>query len=385
MWEPCRQTRFEVTDGGQIDSEVRSPDSDTYASFSSPNGRFAVGFRHVDGNHVEHREYIDIQAPSGTREMENTPPDDGEVPPWYENPLTNSGGLLLRQEAVNGADSLAFVNVGDATDTGTELSLLDDDVLGNVIPADANLSETGINGICGIDCPDGSQLFAIRVTQMPLGVDPVVLLRIQEQDNFFFVHSAFYLPHPFATDAMHSVRRGVSLGSEPQAGLSAQMQALVAARRRLHKLMPTDAAVALTPTRCLVRGFVADDSTHAVGAGFRRHSVLRCYNTETGAIVWQTDRTTPWMHGHVMAHNGCFYVSAVLRANGEGQTDDSAFYATMANRSAASLLCYNADTGIVVRVIPNILQPNTPFTISPNGLYCANLHSDGTYHRVTLE
>lgn len=111
-----------------------------------------------------------------------------------------------------------------------------------------------------------------------------------------------------------------------------------------------------------------------------RVSVLRCYSIATAELLWTRQDTTDnpqWLYGHVVAVGDSFYVSAL-------PVDRLQDFANVASdRQAASLLKLSGD-GALLHVWPGIVQPNTPFAVSPGGEFCANLHGDGTHHVARL-
>lgn len=190
-----------------------------------------------------------------------------------------------------------------------------------------------------------AQCFALRVHHMPLGNDPIILATFStDRDSYRIIE----LPLPFASVDM--------IPSGPEFRLYENN--IVEAE--FDQFVPSDVRIALTATRVLTAGFVRRAPAEL------RVSELRCYDTATGELVWH--RTLDGhVVGHVAAHGNTFYASAVTHCTRP----------VMENRTGASLLQLD-DAGGIVRAWPDVMQPNMPFFISPNGLYAACLYNDGT-------
>lgn len=376
----------------RYDDTEEQPDAvgEIFAAYASPAGTYSAIL--VSKHGYEDSEFECIRLSSATSDhtvrFEHEFPDTGEVPPWHKNPLTSAGFLLLPLDT-NGVEQLSLYNVprelqGD--DTNTLTISLDADADGNrengplrnMLPPNADWSETGVYDICGIGSPDGMQTFAVCCKQLPLGHDSVVLLRVAVQNGRAADYSLYCLPQPFRHVAMHPMTPNAIQGQRPA-----------------HLLDAVD--VALTPTHCLVRGFelrrIADgsvvdgDDGYALQPGVNpasiaRVSVLRCYDTATLELIWAHQDTADnpeWLYGYIVAVGDSFYVSA-LPAN---CLRDNTFANVAQDQRAASLLKLSS-SGALLRMWPNVMQPNTPFAVSSGGEFCANLHSDGTHHVTRL-
>jgi hypothetical protein len=311
------------------------PASHVDCLFMSPSSRYTA-MLFDDGS-------VCLHAPGGPARIAH--PRQIIVPSCFECPLTDAGMLALPTDR-----GMRIVQLprrqGDAPAALHDISLFD------AMLDDMRMA--GVYGIVARGAAGGVQRFAIRAHHCPVGNDTVFLATLGNSGA-----RVSELPLPFASVDM------IPADPEFQAFDNRVLY------EQLDHFVPCEAQVALTAHRVLVRGFVRRDP------GQHRTSTLRCYDAATGEPVWLRQDLNQagddqWLFGHVVAHGNNFFVSAVPLS----ALEERGPRAVMENRTAAHLLRLDED-GTELTVWRNVLQPNTPFALSPNGRFCVNLCSTG--------
>lgn len=348
------QLRFAVTNNCDVLSET-CPDDDSpiagvFGAFASHSRRFSAIF--MRDKHTRESS-ISMRGPNGRVRLDVAVSEDANVLKWHESPLTDGGFMLVQLnmgdiELVNLA--LFDVNRETRNDIGgsVEFNLMSSLFLGNFVPPDANLSGVKMGRICGIGSPGDVQTFAVQMHHFPTrGQDSTALVWVDPRSREYI--TAICLPHPFTRNLDPS---GIQ----------------------------DDTCVALTSTRCIVRGTVLNSGES--GILHTTHTELRCYDLRSGVLMWtrQTggDRDPmEWRYKHIVAHGSCFYISAA--------TVDCAASDISSDGSVVESLLVIDEDGNLQRVIQGVIQPDTLFVMSPDGKVCANLHKDGTSHAFHLD